>query len=607
MSSFFTLPASQRKRKRPEGSTAPSSKRRTASSSAGPRQNRPAKARKERDKSISVSEDDSDEDDHARSPNPASEEESDDEETAAERRLRLAEQYLENIREEVDEAGFDAADIDKDLIAERLKEDVAETKGKVFKYIAKELDWEGATHTLFRADQHPITGVATYGDYAYTVGKDMSIVKWEIPTPPPDTVNGSDSSATLNGSTRGSNYTLRRRPKKLLYTRGLHSTSSSKESLKSRKEPPQHHTSQIRCVAASPTGRFLATGDSTGTLIVWDPETLKPLKVFATQHRGAINGLAFRRGTNQLFSASSDRTIKLWSLDELAYIETLFGHQDIVVDVAALADESCVSVGARDRTARLWKVVEESQLVFRGGGSGGSKSKLNKWEPIRQNQENVDEKNLSHDEGSIDRLCILSSDLFVTGSDNGALALWNIHKKKPIHVVPLAHGLDPGITKEEALAEEDLESVEWRPPPRQPRWITALASVPYADVVVSGSWDGWVRVWRVEGGRRLIEVGKVGYQHQLNSIPPAGGEKAKEKTPVRGVITDISIFERGERGRDGVCIVAAVGKEHRLGRWFKMPGKNGGVVFEVRRKAGLGRTSSDPMVNGEVSEGEKDA
>jgi hypothetical protein len=31
-----------------------------------------------------------------------------------------------NIQEEVDEAGFDAADIDRDLIAERLKKDVDE-------------------------------------------------------------------------------------------------------------------------------------------------------------------------------------------------------------------------------------------------------------------------------------------------------------------------------------------------------------------------------------------------------------------------------------------------------------------------------------------------
>ena len=47
-----------------------------------------------------------------------------EDETGAERRLRIAEQYLENIKGEVDEVGFDAEEIDKDLIAERLQEDV---------------------------------------------------------------------------------------------------------------------------------------------------------------------------------------------------------------------------------------------------------------------------------------------------------------------------------------------------------------------------------------------------------------------------------------------------------------------------------------------------
>ena len=54
----------------------------------------------------------------------ASTESDDEDETGAERRLRLAERYLENLKEEVDEVGFDAEEIDRDLIAERLQEDV---------------------------------------------------------------------------------------------------------------------------------------------------------------------------------------------------------------------------------------------------------------------------------------------------------------------------------------------------------------------------------------------------------------------------------------------------------------------------------------------------
>jgi ribosomal RNA-processing protein 9 len=56
---------------------------------------------------------------------------------------------------------------------------------------------------------------------------------------------------------------------------------------------------------------------------------------------------------------------------------------------------------------------------------------------------------------------------------------------------------------------------------------------------------------------------------------------------VRGVINDISVFERGDRGKEGVCVVVALGKEHRLGRWEKVAGKNGAMVFEVARHGKL--------------------
>lgn len=127
MSSFFTVPASQRKRKRTDGAIAPASKKRntnTAEAAKAPKNNR---SKPQRDESISGSEsDDDDVPKKASGSEDAGENSESDhgEETAADRRLRLAERYLENIREEVDEVGFDAADIDRDLIAERLKEDV---------------------------------------------------------------------------------------------------------------------------------------------------------------------------------------------------------------------------------------------------------------------------------------------------------------------------------------------------------------------------------------------------------------------------------------------------------------------------------------------------
>lgn len=130
MSSFFTVPASQRKRKHDDSSAIPGSKRRKISFNKTVNNKISKPPRPKRDESISGSGSDNE----PRRKNNGDEEEElisesedegeDEDETGAERRLKLAERYLENLKGEVDEIGFDAEDIDRDLIAERLQEDV---------------------------------------------------------------------------------------------------------------------------------------------------------------------------------------------------------------------------------------------------------------------------------------------------------------------------------------------------------------------------------------------------------------------------------------------------------------------------------------------------
>jgi ribosomal RNA-processing protein 9 len=577
MSSFFTTSASQKKRKRSDAPP-PSSKRRTISSTKARDSGTQSKPSiQDREDSISGS-DSGDSDNDVRARHDLEEEDAsssgEEDETADDRRLRLAQRYLDNIKEEVAENpdAFDAAEIDRDLIADRLKEDVAETKGRLYRKLVAELDFPTADHTYFSSDQDGVTAVATSFPYAFTVSKDSSITKWELATP--------------TTSTPGSNIAPRKRPKLL-------------KRFKLRYKPGKSyngHSGAILCIAVSSSGKFLATGGVDKRLVIWDAATLKPIKSFP-QHRDSVLSVSFRRGTHTLFSASADRTIKIWSLDEMAYIETLFGHQDNVVGVAGLSQEKCISVGARDRTARLWKVVEESQLVFRGGGSTATRTNRDDKSTIMGQQ---------CAEGSIDRVAMIDEEIFVTGSDNGSINLWNINRKKPVFTIHLAHGLDPALTPKEAYAEENpRKDVPGRP---VPRWITALTTVPLSDLVLSGSWDGHVRAWKIsEDRRRLERVGIVGHLEVDGSESTIKDgdveEEESEEVPdehktVRGVVNDISVFERGEKGKDGLCIVAAVSKEHRLAKWKKLKGRNGAVVFEVSRKVLENGHSNGLLENG---------
>ena len=53
---------------------------------------------------------------------------------------------------------------------------------------------------------------------------------------------------------------------------------------------------------------------------------------------------------------------------------------------------------------------------------------------------------------------------------------------------------------------------------------------------------------------------------------------------------------------NGICIVVATGKEHRLGRWIKANGKNGAVVLEVPKVAHIKATEHIKNGDGELAQ-----
>lgn len=59
-------------------------------------------------------------------------------------------------------------------------------------------------------------------------------------------------------------------------------------------------------------------------------------------HRDIVSGLAFRSSTHELFSASFDRSVKIWSLDDKAYVDTLLGHQAEVLSIDLLRQVSSI-------------------------------------------------------------------------------------------------------------------------------------------------------------------------------------------------------------------------------------------------------------------------
>lgn len=178
-------------------------------------------------------------------------------------------------------------------------------------------------------------------------------------------------------------------------------------------------------------------GDSSSKVIrVLSPENFEEIKNLQG-HRDIVKGLAFRRNTHTLYSASADRCVKVWNLDEMAYVETLFGHQSGITSIDALNRERAITSGGFDGSIRIWKIVEESQLIFNGH------------------------------KGSIDAVKLINEENFLSCGDDGQLCLWSPLKKKPQCIVKEAHGTN----EENGL----------------PMWISSIGTFLNTDLVASGN------------------------------------------------------------------------------------------------------------------------
>lgn len=259
-------------------------------------------------------------------------------------------------------------------------------------------------------------------------------------------------------------------------------------------------TDHERCVlalAASSDGKFLVSGGHDKLVRVWDTEKNELLESFKG-HRDSITALSFRLRSHMLFSGSLDRSIKHWNLTEMGYVETLFGHQAEVNGLDSLYKERVVSCG-RDRSVRMWKIPEETQLVFYGNT------------------------------GSMDCVKMVNDEYYVTGGDDGSLSLWFNGRKKPVFVVHNAHGAG--------------------------KWISSVTVMPRTDLVASGSSDGYIRLWKADlRERSLVAVATIPVEGFVNAL----SFENKGRFLLAGVGQEhrLGRWERIKTAKNGLVLIA---------------------------------------------------
>ncbi|MFF8769323.1 helix-turn-helix domain-containing protein [Kitasatospora sp. NPDC015120] len=116
------------------------------------------------------------------------------------------------------------------------------------------------------------------------------------------------------------------------------------------------HTGPVNSCAIAPDARLLATASTDGTVRLWSLPDRRPVATL-TGHNSPVRAVAFSPDGRLLASAGSDGTVRLWDVAQRRPPVVLRGHVGPVRAVAFGADGRTVVSGGADGTVRVWSVV----------------------------------------------------------------------------------------------------------------------------------------------------------------------------------------------------------------------------------------------------------
>jgi len=198
------------------------------------------------------------------------------------------------------------------------------------------------------------------------------------------------------------------------------------------------HTDRVRSVAISPGGQILISGSTDKTIKLWRIENGELLRTM-TGHTGPVHAVAVNPRGRILVSASADKTVKLWRLGTGELLHTLTQHTNWVNTLAISPDGNTLASGSEDKTIKLWNLEQGTLLRTLAGHTGAVQSLV--FSPDNQTlisgssdktvklwrSENGELLNtLARHSGRVNSIAISpNGQILATGSEDSTIKLWH--------------------------------------------------------------------------------------------------------------------------------------------------------------------------------------
>ncbi|XP_030584326.1 U3 small nucleolar RNA-interacting protein 2 isoform X2 [Archocentrus centrarchus] len=323
------------------------------------------------------------------------------------------------------------------------------------------------------------------------------------------------------------------------------------------------HKLPITCLVISSDDKYIFSAAKDCSIIKWDVKCGKKLHTIPGGRKGTedrhvghtshILCMAISSDGKYLATGDMNSLIMIWEAETCKHLYKFTGHKGPVSGVSFRKGTHDLYSASHDRSIKVWNVDENAYVETLFGHqdsitgldslsrercvtAGGRDGTVRVWKIAEESQLVFH----GHD-GSIDCIQLINEEHMITGADDGSVCLWSVNKKKPLSTVKQAHGChgDAGL--------------------EQPHWVVSVAALQNSDTVASGSHNSQVTVWKCGQNYRGLEP--------VFSVP------------VCGFVNSLKFSSSGQ------FLVAGVGQEHRLGRWWRLKeAKNGIYVIPLKRK-----------------------